>query len=54
MCRPSIDNIYGSKAVNSVLDGKQDQFPPTGCIIETLKLCLECNNNSGFDNSTFL
>ena len=39
---PSIDNISGLKAVKSILDARQDQFPPTACIIEALKLCLEC------------
>ena len=52
-CPPSTDSISWSKAVKSVLDGEQDQFPPTGCIIEALKLCLECNN-SVFNNSIFL
>ena len=42
---PSVDNISGLKAVKSILDARQDQFPPTACIVETLKLCLECNNS---------
>ena len=50
---PTIDNISGLKAVKSVLDTKQDQFPPTACIIEALKLCLECSN-SVFNNKHFL
>ena len=50
---PSIDNISGLKAVKSILDAKQDQFPPTTCIIEALKLRLECNN-SIFNNKHFL
>ena len=37
---PSIDNISGLKAVKSILDARQDQFSPTACIIEALKLCL--------------
>ena len=49
----SIDNISGLKAVKSILDARQDQFPPTDCIIEALKLCLECNN-SIFNNKHFL
>ena len=36
-----IDNISGLKAVKSVLDARQDQFSPTACIIEALKLSLE-------------
>ena len=50
---PSINNISGLKAVKSILDARQDQFLPTACIIEALKLCLQCNN-SIFDNKHFL
>ena len=49
----SIDNISGLKAIKSILDVRQDHFPPTTCIIEALKLCLECNN-SIFDNKHFV
>ena len=49
----SIDNISGLKAAKSVLDARQDQFPPTACTIEALKLCLECNN-SIFNKKNFL
>ena len=37
----------------SILDAGKDQFPPTTCIIEALKLCLKCNN-SIFNNKHFL
>ena len=37
----SIDDISGLKAVKSILDARQDQFSPTACIIEALKLSLE-------------
>ena len=50
---PSINNISGLKAVKSILDARQDQFLPTACIIEAIKLCLQCNN-SIFDNKHFL
>ena len=50
---PSIDITSGLKAVKSVLDARQNQFPPTACIIEALKLCLECSN-SIFNNKHFL
>ena len=50
---PSNDNISGLKVIKSVLDDKEDKFPPTACIIEALKLCLECNN-SAFNNNHFL
>ena len=50
---PSIDNISGLKAVKSILDARQDQFPPMACITEALKLCLKCKN-SIFNNKHFL
>ena len=37
----SIDNTSGLKAIKSILDARQDQFSPTACIIEALKLSLE-------------
>ena len=40
-------------SVKSFLDARQDQFSPTACIIEALKLCLEWNN-SIFNNKRFL
>ena len=48
-----IINISGLKAVKSILDAKQNQFPPAVCIIEALKLCLE-RNISIFNNKHFL
>ena len=51
--KTSTDNISGLKAVKSILDVRQDQFPSTACIIEALKLCLECDNSS-FNNKHFL
>ena len=48
-----IDNISELKAAKSILDARQDQFPPTTCIIEAPKLCLECNN-SIFNKKHFL
>ena len=50
---PSINHVSRLKAVKSILDARQDQFPPTACIIEALKLCLECNN-SIFNEKLFL
>ena len=49
----SVDNISGLKAVKSILDSRQDQFPPTASIIGAVKLCLECNN-SIFNDKHFL
>ena len=48
-----IINISGLKAVKSILNARQNQFPPAACIIEALKLCLECYN-SIFNNKRFL
>ena len=48
-----INNIPGLKAAKKILDATQDQFPPTDCIIEVLKMCLECNN-SIFNDKHFL
>ena len=50
---PSIDNISGLKKVKSLLDARRDQFPPTACIIEVIKSCLECSNCI-FNNKYFL
>ena len=50
---PSIDNISGLKSVKKVLEGGSNQFPPSNCIIEALKLCLE-SNNSIFNNKHYL
>ena len=50
---PSIDNISGLEAVKSILEARQDQFRHTACIIEALKLCLQCKN-SIFNNKHFL
>ena len=50
---PSIDNISGLKSVKKVLESRSNQFPPSNCIIEALKLCLE-SNNSIFNNKHYL
>ena len=50
---PSIDNQSGLQAMKNALESRQEQFPPTGCIIEALKLCLE-SNSSVFNNKHFL
>ena len=50
---PSIDNISSIQAVKNVLENRSDQFSPTDCIIEALKLCLE-SNNSIFNNKFYL
>ena len=52
MC-PSIDNKSGIKAVKKVLNNRESKNPPTECILETLRICLECNN-SVFNNKNFI
>ena len=42
---PSISNIFGLEAVSEILGNWEIDFPPAECILETLKLCLECNNS---------
>ena len=42
---PSIDNVLGSEAVSEILDNRESDFPPAECILDTLKVCLECNNS---------
>ena len=39
----STDKESGFRAVKNALEISQEQFPPTNCIIESLKLCLESN-----------
>ena len=49
----SINNQSGLQAMKNALDTRQEKFPPTDCISEALKLCLE-SNNSAFNNKHFL
>ena len=49
---PSID-ISALKAVKSIFGAREDQFPPTACIVEALKLRLDFIN-SIFNNKHFL
>ena len=46
---PSIYNILGLEAVSEFLHNRESNFPPTECILDALKRCLECNN-SVFNN----
>ena len=50
---PSIDNVLGLEAVSEVLRNRESNFPPTECILDPLKLCLEANN-SVFNNHFYL
>ena len=50
---PSIDNESGIKVVKKVLNDRESKNPPTECILEALRLCLECNN-SVFSDKNFI
>ena len=50
---PNIDNKSGLDAVKSVLLKRSTNTPPIECILESLELCLTCNN-SIFNNRNFL
>ena len=41
---PSIDNISGLEAVSEILENRETGFPPAECILQALKLSLECNS----------
>ena len=41
---PSIDSISELKSMKNVLQSRSNQFRPSSCIIEALKLCLESNH----------
>ena len=43
---PSMDYESGVKAVKEMLNVRENKNPPTECILEALKLCLECNNSN--------
>ena len=42
---PSINNVSGLEAVSEILENRETDFSPAECILEALKLCLECNNS---------
>ena len=50
---PSIHNESGIKSVERLLNTRCTLNPPTLCILEALRLCLECNN-SVFNNKFYL
>ena len=43
---PNIDNDLGLLAVTQALNSRPNQFPPTECIVEAVKICLAHNNSS--------
>ena len=50
---PSIDNDFGLKVIFEILESRVNKFPPTQFVIETLELCLTCNN-SIFNDKNYL
>ena len=42
---PSIDNKMGIESVKNILLNRDYNIPPAECIIESLELCLICNNS---------
>ena len=42
---PSIDNFSGLEAVSEILENRETELPPVECILEALKLYLECNKS---------
>ena len=50
---PSMYNLSGIQAVKNALEARQELFPPTDCVFETLKLCLK-SKNSVFNDKHFL
>ena len=41
----SVDNNSGLEDVSEILENRETNFPPAECILQALKLCLECNNS---------
>ena len=42
---PSINNVFGLEAVSEILENSETDFPPADCILEAIKLYMECNNS---------
>ena len=47
---PNIDNKLGLTAVKNALDASERKRPSTQCILEVVKICLECNHLAFKDN----
>ena len=47
---PNIDNNLGLTAVKNALDARERKMPSTQCILEAVKICLECNHSVFKDN----
>ena len=42
---PGIDNFSGLEDLSEILEYMETNFPPTECILEVLKFCLECKKS---------
>ena len=42
---PSIDNKRGVEVIRNLLNNRTTLKPSTDCLIETLEICLTCNNS---------
>ena len=42
---PNIDNEVGLAACKEVLDHREHTSPSTECLLEAIKITLECNNS---------
>ena len=40
-----IDSVLGLEAISEILHNRESDFLPAECILDALKLCLECNNS---------
>ena len=47
---PNIDNNLGLTAVKNALNARERKMPSTNCILEAVKICLECNHSVFKDN----
>ena len=48
-----IDSVLGLEAISEILHNRESDFLPAECILDAVKLCLECNN-SVFKNDFYL
>ena len=42
---PNIDNNLGLTEVKNALNARERKMPSTNCILEEVKICLECNHS---------
>ena len=50
---PSIDNEVGLSSCKAVLNRREKLSPSTDCLLEAIKIMIECNN-SIFNNKHYL